>query len=112
MIVWCNEKFNFWPTDSSLSPAEENWLKNEVVKKGLKRFTQTCLVLYHMASRMQRKTEVLHVLMTVFIHLHFPMHTNAPTRKNIFILNLGLENMLIDGRMSLSQEKSHQVRKI
>ena len=44
MIDWHDEKFNFWPTDISFSPAEEKWLKDKVVKKGFKTFTQTGLV--------------------------------------------------------------------
>ena len=59
-----------------------------------------------------RKREVVHVLMRVFIHLHYPMPTNALTHVNTYILNLGVGNMLIDGYISLSQEKSYQVRKI
>ena len=55
MIDWCDEEFNFWPTDISLSPAEEKWLKEEFVKKGFKQFTQTVLVPYPMASRMRQK---------------------------------------------------------
>ena len=63
MIDWCDEENNFWPTDINLSPAEEKWLEDEVVKKGFKRFTQTSLVLYYMAFRI-RKKKVVSVLMT------------------------------------------------
>ena len=55
MIDWCNEEYNFWLTDISLSPAEEKWLEEEVLKKGFKRFTQTGLVSYYMASGMRKK---------------------------------------------------------
>ena len=49
IIDWCNEKFNFWPTDISFSSGEDKLLEEEVLKKGFKRFNQTCLVLYFMA---------------------------------------------------------------
>ena len=39
----------------SLSPAEEKWLQDKVVKKGFKRFTQTGLASYYMASTMRQK---------------------------------------------------------
>ena len=55
MIDWCDEGYNFWPTDINLSPAEEKWLEDEVVNKGFKRFTQTGLVPYYMSSRMRKK---------------------------------------------------------
>ena len=38
MIDWCDDEYNFWPTDINLSPAEEKWLEDIVVKKGFKRF--------------------------------------------------------------------------
>ena len=55
MIDWCDEKFNFWPTNISLSPAEQKLLEDEVVKRGFKRFTQMGLVPYYMALRMRKK---------------------------------------------------------
>ena len=72
------------------------------------------LVWFHVTlfQESRRKTKVLHILMTVFINLHCPMPKNAPTSVNIYIMNLGLENMLIEGYISLSQEWSIQVRKV
>ena len=55
MINWYDEEYNFWPTGINLSSAEDNWLEEEVVQKGFKRFTQTCLVPYYMALRMRKK---------------------------------------------------------
>ena len=55
MIDWCHEEYNFGPTDISLSPAEEKWLEEEVVKKVFKRFSQTGLVPYYMASKLRKK---------------------------------------------------------
>ena len=55
MIDWCDEKYNFWPKDINLSLAEEIWLEQEVVKEGFKRFIQTGLILYYMASKMRKK---------------------------------------------------------
>ena len=55
MIDWCDEKYNFWPINIYLSPAEEKWLEEDVVKKGFKRFNQTGLVPYYMALRIQKK---------------------------------------------------------
>ena len=64
-----------------------------------KRFTQTGLVLNYIDSRMKKKDKMIHVLMIVFNHLQFLMLISAPTSVYIeFIL--------------LSQEWSHQVRKI
>ena len=44
------------------------------------------LVWFHFTwpQEWERKTEVHHVLLTVFIYLHFPMPTIAPTSVNIF----------------------------
>ena len=39
MIDWCDEEFNFWPTNISLSPAEEKWLEDEFVKWSFESFT-------------------------------------------------------------------------
>ena len=55
MIDWCDKEYNFWQTDISLSPAEENWLEEDAAKKGFKRFAQTGLVQHYMASRMRKK---------------------------------------------------------
>ena len=55
MIDWCDVEYKFWPTDISLSPAEEKWLEEEVVKKGFKRFTQTGLDPYYMALPIRKK---------------------------------------------------------
>ena len=52
-LVWW--RIYFCPTDINLLPAEEKWLEKEVVKKSFKRFTQTGLVLYYMASRTKKK---------------------------------------------------------
>ena len=54
-IDWCDEKFNFWPTDISLSPAKENWLEDEIAKKGFKITTEISLAPYYMDSRMRKK---------------------------------------------------------
>ena len=48
-------EYNFWPTDISLSPAEEKWLEDEVVKKSFKRLTHTGFIPYFMASRTRKK---------------------------------------------------------
>ena len=111
MNDWCDEESNFWPTYINVSRAEEKWLQHKVVNKKIKRFTQTCLVPYYMASRM-RKVELIHVIMTVFINLHCPMPNNAPTSVNKHILNLGMQNMLIERYTSLSQAQGHQMKKI
>ena len=84
MIDWCDEEYNFWPTDINLSSAEEKWLEEEVVKKGFKRFTQTGLVPYYMALRI-RKKKVVSVLMTGFIYLHCSLPTNAPNNMKTYI---------------------------
>ena len=55
MIDWCDEEYNYWPTDINLSTTEEKCLEEEVVKKGFKKFTQTGLVPYYMAPRMRKK---------------------------------------------------------
>ena len=55
MIDWCDGEYHFWPTDINLSPKEEKWLEEEVVKKGFKRCTETGLASYYMASRMRKK---------------------------------------------------------
>ena len=55
MIDWCDEEYNFWPTDINISPAEEKWLEEEVLKKGFKRVTQTGLVPYYMALRIRKE---------------------------------------------------------
>ena len=34
IIEQCDEEYNFWPTNITLSPAEEKWLEEEVVEKG------------------------------------------------------------------------------
>ena len=44
MIDGCDEDLIFWQTDISLSPGEEKWLEDEVVKKGFRWLTQTDLV--------------------------------------------------------------------
>ena len=82
------------------------------MKKSFKRFTRTGLVPYCIASRMKKKREVAHVLMIGIIHLYCNMPTNAPTSVNIYMLNLGIEIISIERYTSLSQEKSHKVRKI
>ena len=95
MIDWCDKENIFWLTDINLSLAEDKWLEDKVVKKSIKRFTQTGLVPSYMASRKRKKREVVHDLMRVLVHLHCPMPTNAPTSVNIYILNFGMGNMLI-----------------
>ena len=42
--------------------------------------------------------------MTEFIHLHSHTRNYAPTSVNPYTLNLGFENMLIEGYTSMSQE--------
>ena len=86
--------------DINLSLAEEKWLEEEVVKKRFKRFIHSCLVLCYMASRMRKKDRSDPCPYDWFIHVHCPMPTNAPTSVNTRILNLGLENMLIEGYTS------------
>ena len=57
MIDWHDEDYNFWPTDIYLSPAEEKWREDEVVKKGFKQFTQSGLAPYCMALRIRKKNK-------------------------------------------------------
>ena len=85
---WCDDEYNYWPTDINLLLAEEKWLKEEVVKNGFKRFTQSGLVPYYMASRMRKEERSGPCPYDRFIHLHCHMPTNAPTSVNTCILNL------------------------
>ena len=80
MVDWCDDKYDFFPTDI-LSPRAEKCLGDKIVKKGFKRFTQTVSVPYY------RKIKVHHVLMTVFIHSHCHIPTSAPIGLNINIPN-------------------------
>ena len=50
VIDWCDKEYNFWSTDIRRSLAEVKWLEEEVTK-GFKRFTQTGLVPYYVASQ-------------------------------------------------------------
>ena len=111
MVDWCEEEYNFWPTDINLSSPKENWLEEEVVKKGLKWFTLNCLVAHNMTSR-ERKRALVHILVTGFINSHCSMPIHAPNSVNKIILNLSIGQLLIKECMSLSQEQSCQVREI
>ena len=56
MVDWCDE-YNFWTRDTSLLPGEEQWLEDDAVMKGFKRFLQTGFVPYCIASRMKKKDQ-------------------------------------------------------
>ena len=74
-LIFCQETSAFYQL-------KRNGQKIELWKKGFKMFTETGLVPSYIASK------VLHVLMTVFIHLHCPMLTSAPISVNTYTLNL------------------------
>ena len=87
MVDWCDEEFNFWKTDISLSPGEEKWLEKQVVKKDFKRFTQTSLAPYYMASRMKKKYKIAPCPYDSVYPLALPYAASAPTIVNIYIPN-------------------------
>ena len=56
MIDWCDEEFKFWPKNINLTPREEKWLEDKVMKI-FKRLTQTGLVPYFLASMMKQENK-------------------------------------------------------
>lgn len=84
----CQEEFDFCLTDVNLSPGEEKQLKDEVVKKGFKSFTQTGLISYYMALSMKKKCASC--LMTTNC-----ISSCLPISVNVYFLNQIVYSMMI-----------------
>ena len=57
MIDWCDEEYNFLLTDINLSPAEEKWMEDEVVKKGFQKIHSNCFgyILHGIKNEKEKK---------------------------------------------------------
>ena len=55
MIDWCDDKYNFWPTNITLSPGKEKWPEGKVFRRVLD--VSLKLAWYYMVSRMKKKVK-------------------------------------------------------